>query len=532
LLNLPGRTIEVKLVRPQAFSTRIIPRELTIPFLLAAFQLALQITFHGSYNYFRDELYYIACSDHLAFGYVDQPPLSIAILWVSRHLLGDSLYAIRFLPALAGATVVFLTALMTRKLWGGSFAQGLAALSVVVAPVLIGQGKFFTMNPFDVLFWAVAGYIVVVILTDDRPRLWILFGLIVGLGLLNKYSMGFMIIGLVAGLLLTHQRKHLATKWFWVGALIAGAVFLPHVIWEVSNGYPSLEFMRNASQNKNVSLGLIDFFMGQLRDMNFLNAPLWLSGVVFFWFYRDGRYRPLAWMYPVVFVVMIAGNAKVYYLAAIYPTFLAGGSIVFERWFQNLRWRWLKPIYVSLLIVFATIALPFALPVLPVEQFVQYEKLLGLAPRAEERTAVAELPQYYADQFGWEEFVATVATVYKRLTPEEQAECFIFVRNYGEAGAIDFFGKRYGLPNAQCAHNSYWMWGPGKQTGDIAIIVGGSRTLQDNLNDLNRRYSHVELGGTIYTKYAMPHQNGRLLFLCKGMNTTFQKLWPTERFFI
>jgi hypothetical protein len=506
--------------------------DLTVPFFLALSQLVLQMTFHGSYNYFRDELYYIACSDHLAFGYVDQPPLSIAILWVTRHLLGDSLYAVRFLPALVGAAVVFLTSLMTRKLGGGSFAQSLAALSVVAAPVLIGQGKLFSMNPFDVLFWALAAYIVLVILSEDRPRLWILFGAVVGLGLLNKYSMGFMVIGLVAGLVLTRQRKHLASKWFWIGAILAGVLFLPHVLWEVSNGFPSLEFMRNASQIKNVSLGALGFLIGQLRDMNYFTAPLWLSGVVFFFFYRDGRCRPLAWMYPVVFIVMIAGNAKVYYLSAIYPLFLAGGSVVLERWFQDLRWKWVKSTYVIALILYALIALPFALPVLPVEKFVRYETILGLTPRAEERTSVAELPQYYADQFGWEEFVATVASIYKTLTPEEQKECFIFVRNYGEAAAIDFYGKRYGLPGASCAHNSYWMWGPGTRTGNIAIIVGGSRTLADNLNDLNRRYTHVELAGTTHAKYAMPFENGRLIFLCKGMNTTFQKLWPGEKFYI
>ena len=513
-------------------STRNFPRELRIPFLLAAFQLALQITFHGSYNYFRDELYYIACSDHLAFGYVDQPPLCAAILWITRHLLGDSLYAIRFLPALVGATVVFLAALMTRKLGGGSFAQTLVALSAVAAHGLIGHGKSFSMNPFDVLFWALAGYIVIVILTDERPKLWMYFGGIVGLGLLNKYSIGFMVVGLVTGFLLTKQRKQLAAKWFWIGALLASALFLPHIIWQVSNGFPSFEFMHNASQDKNVSLGALGFLMGQLRDMNILNAPIWLSGIVFFFFYRDGRYRPLAWMYPVVFAVMIAGNAKVYYLSAIYPLFLAGGAIVFEQWFQHRAWKWMKPVYVGFLVSVAILILPFALPVLPVQKFVEYEQFLGLMPHAEERTSVAELPQYYADQFGWEEFAATIAAVYKKLTPEEQAECFIYVRNYGEAAAIDFFGKRYGLPNAACAHNSYWMWGPGKRTGNIAIIVGGSRTLQDNLNDLNRRYTHVEHAGTTYTKYAMPYENGRLIFLCKGMNTTFQNLWPTERFFI
>jgi hypothetical protein len=145
---------------------------------------------------------------------------------------------------------------------------------------------------------------------------------------------------------------------------------------------------------------------------------------------------------------------------------------------------------------------------------------------------VGELPQFYADQFGWEELAATVAKIYNTLTPEEQKQCVIFVRNYGEAGAIDFFGKKYGLPPALCAHNSYWMWGPGERTGNIAIILGHDRLLQDNLNDLNRRYTHVELAGTTESKYSMPYENGRLLFLCREMNTTFQLLWPEERFYI
>ena len=503
-----------------------------IPTILALFQLALHITFQGNYGYFRDELYYIACSKHLAFGYVDQPPLSLALLWLVRMTLGESLYAIRFLPALAGSFVVILAALMARKLGGGKFAQGLAALASVAAPGLLGHGRIFTMNPFDILFWALAGYVVIVILTDDRPKLWVVFGIIVGLGLENKYSIGFMVIGLVAGLLLSTQRRQLATLWFWVGAAAAAALFLPHVIWQVSNGFPSLEFMRNASQQKNVSLGAFDFFMGQLRDINFLNVPLWLSGIVFLFFYRDGRYRSLAWMYPAVFVVMVAGSAKVYYLSAIYPVFLAGGAVLFEQWFQRTAQRWIKPVYVSLLIMLALVSLPFAVPVLPVQTFIDYEKLLGLAPRAEERTAVAELPQYYADEFGWKEFVATVAGIYNRLTPEEQAKCFIYVRNYGEAAAIDFFGKEYGLPEARCAHNSYWMWGPGERTGDIAIIVGSRRTFQENLDDLGRAYRHVELAGTTHAQYAMPFENGRQLFLCKGMSTTFQNLWSTERFFI
>ncbi len=511
----------------------IFSRELLIPFLLALFQLGLQMAFHGNYGYFRDELYYIACSDHLAFGYVDQPPLSIAILWLTRWILGDSLHALRFLPALAGACVVVLAALMARRLGGTKFAQGLAALSVVAAHGLIGHGKYFSMNPFDIFFWALAGYIVIELLAGERPGLWISFGLVAGLGLMNKYSMGFMVIGLVAGLLLTRQRKQMTTKWFWLGGAVAAVIFLPHIIWQVANGFPSLEFIRNASQYKNVRLGLLNFLAGQIQDMNIFNAPIWLGGIYFFFKYPKGRLRPLGWMYLVVFAVMVAGNARVYYLSAIYPLFLAAGAVLLEHIAQKKSLvHWFKPVYVSLLALVALIILPFALPVLPVDKFIQYEHFLGMEPRAEERTAVADLPQPYADQFGWKEMVDTVASVYRKLTPEEQSRCLIFVRNYGEAAAIDFFGRKLGLPHASCAHNNYWIWGPGKQTGDITIIFGNSRNLEDNYSDFRRRWKQVELVTTTNARYCMPYENGKMIFLCKGMNTTFQKLWPSERIYI
>jgi hypothetical protein len=516
----------------KAQASSILSSALPIPVILALLQFALQTIFHGNYGYFRDELYYIACSKHLAFGYVDQPPLSIAILWVSRMLLGDSLYAIRFLPSVAGACVVVLAALMARKLGGGKYAQGLAALSVVAAHNLYALDQIFSMNAFDLLFWALAGYVVIQILTEDRPKLWILFGLLVGLGLENKYSIGFLVIGLVVGLLLTRQRKHLATKWFWLGAAVAAVIFLPHVIWEIAYGFPSLEFMRNVTTMKNVHLGGLEFFLSQVRDINVLNAPLWLGGIYFFARHREGRYRPLAWMYPIIFIVMVVGSAKTYYLSAIYPIFLAGGSVLLERFVSEKSLNWLKPTYVTCLTVVAVAALPFCSPVLPVEQFIKYERFTGLMPRAEERSGVGELPQYYADQFGWREMVDSIATVYKKLTSEEQAQCVIFVRNYGEAGAVDFFGGKYGLPNALCGHNSYWYWGPGDRSGNVAIVIGRSKDLQDNLSDLGSAFKHVELAATTNAKYCMPYENGRMIFICRGFNTTVQKIWPKERFFI
>ncbi len=255
---------------------------------------------------------------------------------------------------------------------------------------------------------------------------------------------------------------------------------------------------------------------------------------VYYFFFDDvrRRHRTLAWSYVVILIMMVVGNGKAYYLSPIYPMLFAGGGVFFERLTAEPSRRWIKSVMVGGILVLMAISAPFAVPILPVEKFIAYQEFLGIKPRAEERISLGVLPQHYADEFGWEEMVAVLASAYQKLTPEEQAKCVIFVRNYGEAGAVDFFGWKYGLPNALCAHNSYWYWGPGEKTGDVAIIIGGSRDIQENLNDLNRRYQHVELAGTTKLEYAMPYKNGRLIFICKRMNTTFQKLWPEERFFI
>ncbi len=509
------------------------PREagsFTVPLGIALLQLILQVSAQNNYGYFRDELYYIACSDHLAWGYVDQPPLSIALLSLNRWILGDSLHALRFLPALAGSAVIILTALLSRRLGGGRIAQGLSALCVFAAHSLLGNGRYFSMNAFDVLFWTAAAYCLVRIVQGSE-KFWLAFGVIAGLGLLNKYSMGFMVAGTLAGLVLTPCRVQLRSKWFWFGAVSAMLIFLPHLLWEISQGYPTLEFIRNASQNKNVSLSIPDFFIGQFKDLNFFNSPLWLMGLFFLFFHSQGKkYRIMGWIYVTAVVIILSGNPKVYYLSPVYPVLFAAGSVMAER-FVITR-RWLIPAYASLMIASTLAALPFAVPVLPVNSFVAYQEMLGATPRSEERTPVGVLPQYYADEFGWEEMVATVSQAYHSLTPEEQAQCVIYVRNYGEAGAIDFFGKRYGLPKALCAHNNYWLWGPGKLPGHVAIVFGGSRDLDENSTDLRRRFKRVDFVGTTNCRYCMPYENGRQIFVCREMNTTFQELWPGERFYI
>jgi hypothetical protein len=501
---------------------------------IALARLALNVAFHGRYGYFRDELYYIACSDHLDWGYVDHPPLSIAILKLTRLIAGDSLFAIRFPAALATALTAVLTALIARRLGGGRFAQSLAALSVALSPIVMGSGAVYSMNAFDLLFWAMGAYVLVLILIDGSPRLWLLYGTIVGLGLMNKYSMLFFGAGTVAALMLTPRRRDLLQPWIWLGGIIAALIVLPHVLWEVQRGWPTLEFIHNATAQKNAPMSVGEFLRAQPMLTGFGQALVWLLGIAFlFRARRNSSIRALAWMFPIVAAVMIGGNSKPYYLAPIYFPLIAAGAVAIEAASTGAL-RWVRPIVAGAVVVLGLVALPFAVPVLPVDRFIRYQQALDVKPGGDERDQMGDLPQYYADMFGWEAMVAQVAAAYERLTPDERLHTVIYVRNYGQAAAVDFFGRRYGLPKATCAHNNYWYWGPGDPEMRVAIVVGARRTLEDNLADLKDpgRFDEATLAATTHCEHCRPSENGRMIFICRGPHFTFQEIWPAERHFI
>ena len=290
---------------------------------------------NGRYGYFRDELYYITCARHLAFGYVDQPPLSILLLRLSQMLLGDSLFAIRFLPALAGAAIVALTGIIARELGGRAWAIALACAGSLCALFNLAVANFFSMNAFEPLFWIGAVYFVVRIINGGSPTLWVWFGVLLGFGVENKHSTVFFGAGILVGLLLTPERRHFAKKYIWLGGLIAFVIALPNVLWEAQYHWPTYELLNNiAHSNKNVALSPVQFIVQQAVFLNPGTLPLWLAGLFWLFGSRDGRrYRIIGIIYLVTLAEFIVLHGKSYYLASAYPMLFAAGGVAVERIF-------------------------------------------------------------------------------------------------------------------------------------------------------------------------------------------------------
>ena len=522
-------------------SRQFLHSDLAVLSYLALLTIFIHFLTNGGYGYFRDEFYYLACGEHLAWGYVDQPPFVALMAFVTRHLMGDSLFALRFFPAICGGLIVLLTGLMTRELGGGRYAQGLAAVAVMVAPVYLAIDNFFSMNCFDQVFWALAGYIVILILKKGEPKLWILFGLVAGMGLMNKYSMGFLGLGVVVGLVLTPARRLLLTKWLWLGGAIAFVIFLPHILWEIRNGFPTLEYIHNATAVRNLSPAAGAFFSEQglpdraplqfiadsVLEMHPLTMPIWLAGLAFFFLAKAGKpYRLFGWVYVPILALFLLTKARPYYLSPVYLFLFAGGAVAIGAFVQQRNWNWLKPASLVLLLMGGATLAPFALPVFPLRIFLKYQEFMGFKPAAEARGELRKLPEQYEDMLGWENMVATVAKVYNSLSPEEKQKCVIGASNYGEAGAIDFFGNKHGLPHAISAHNNYWIWGPGEKPGEIAIIVGG------NPKDYHSMYEDVHQAATVVCEYARPFETDLPVYLCRRPKVTLQQVWPHIKGFI
>ncbi|MGA9979365.1 MAG: glycosyltransferase family 39 protein [Candidatus Sulfotelmatobacter sp.] len=495
---------------------------------IALAKLLFHCYFNNRYGYFRDEFDYMACGDHLAWGYVDQPPMIPFLIHIGRALLGDSLRSIRFIPALASSLLVVQTAVLARELGGRRYALLLSAVCAVVAPQYLSNGSLLGTNCLEPNLWMGCAYFAILAINRNDPRYWLWFGVIAGLGMEEKYSIAVFGFGIVIGLLLTEQRRVFLNKWIWLGGVAAFLIFLPNFLWNVHYDWPFVQLMRNIrAEGRDVVLGPFAYFFQQTLLVNPLNAPIWLAGLAAFFFSpRLRTYRVLGWSYVVCYTVFFVLHGKNYYLAPVYPMLLAAGAVVIEsaidRSQQNRpRRSWLKPRIVVVLLASGAFQLPITVPVLSPDGFIAYMKYLPMKlPVMEHSHARAVLPQWYADQFGWEEIVAETAIAWNRIPADERKGCGIFAQDYGQAGAIDFLGRRYGLPQSLSGHQTWFLWGPRGYSGNCMIVLDDRRARLEEL------WEHVEFVGTSADNpYALEKQID--VYICRGSKFgTLTQLWP------
>jgi hypothetical protein len=507
-------------------SEQALAAEKRLAWAIGAFGFLLQMFCNGRYGYFRDELYYISCSNHLASGYVDMAPLAPWLARGFRMVFGDSLHAIRLLPALAFGAEVALAGFITRELGGKRWSIFLACISVLLAPVILGNGTRLAMNPIEPLFWMGCAYVLLLALNRDQPKLLLWCGVLLGFGLLNKHSTVFFIAAIVVGLLLSPQRRILGTKWFWLAAAITFFIALPNVIWQYVHHFPSLEDLRNVkATHKNIELPLLAFLHQQMGMLNPYSVFVWLAGLFYLLLHPSAkRFRFLAYAYLVFLVLMMFLKGKDYYLAPIYPMLYAAGAVLWEKVIQtHAPLRWLRYAIPAVIIAVGLLAAPLVLPILPPEKIPAYMSVLGIKMTRTENGMVSPLPQHFADEFGWPEMVAKVADVYNTLPPDQRAKTAIFAHNYGGAGAIDFFGPRYGLPKSISAHQNYYFWGPRDYNGESIILVEWS------LKDAQSWCGSVDVGPRNEPPLGMGWEHYNIL-VCHNFRVPLSEAWPKLKF--
>jgi len=493
---------------------------------VALVRMVLYFVAAPNYGYFRDELYYLACGEHPAWGYVDQPPLIAWIAWSLQHTIGRSLWAVRLLPALAGAATIVLAGLLARELGGRRWAMFLAALATLMAPVSLALSHLFTMNAFDPLLWTAIAYLVVRIAKSGDERLWLAVGALAGVTILNKYGIVFWLFGLLVGIVATPLRQSLRHVWLWIGLAVAAVIALPNFFWQRQHQFPFLELMRNVRQSgRDISLPPLLYLKAQAEMLGYLAALLVIFAMVFFLSKKGRRFSALGWAFVVFLAEMIALRGKMYYVAPVYPMMFAAGAVWIASVTEGKPWRWVKPALAVGIVAISGVYVPTIVPVLSVPAFLSYERKMGVEQQKFENQPQGVLPQLYADMFGWQEIAQTVAAYYRTLSPEEQSKTAIFANNYGDAGAIDFFGPRYGLPKSIGNHQSYWIWGPRQYTGESLIVLG-----EDHEENMQTKCASYSVIGN--TKYPLSRPDEwHPIYHCRGLKWNLQEVWPKVKHF-
>jgi len=481
--------------------------------LLAAGVVALLVAFSDRYGYHGDELYFLVAGRHLAWSYPDLPPLVPLLARIVTDIAPHSLVVLRLPSALVAGATVALTGLTCRELGGGKWSQLLAAGAMAVSPLLLASAHLFGTTPLDLFFWTLLVYLVVRILRTGDERLWIVGGLVAGVGLLNKDLVAFLAFGVLAGIAIAGPRRRLASPWLWASALIAGLLWTPYLVWQAQHGWPQLAVAHSiAAGRSGTSEPRWAFLPFQLVLVSPYLAPVWIAGLVRLFRAPALRFcRALAWSWAVLAAVFIVSGGKPYYLGGLMPLLLAAGAPATIAWLARGRSRLRRTLVLAAVALTALTAIVVTLPVIPVGDL--------------HRTNLTSLNYDAGQTVGWPAYVGEIARVYHGLPASERASAALLASSYAQAGAIDRFGPALGLPGAYSGHDGFWYWGPPPAGATTFVAVGFDHAF------LTRSFGDVRLATRLDDHLGVDNDNqGAPVWICRQPRADWQVLWPTFRY--
>lgn len=487
--------------------------------LIALARVLFHVATNGQYGFHRDELQTLDDARHLDWGFVAYPPITPLIGRLELTLFGTSLIGFRVFAAIAVSLVMVLTGLIAKELGGGRHVQILAAVATGIAPLSLVQGAVLQYVSFDYLWGAAAVYFLVRLLQSDDPRWWVPIGAMLGLGMETRYTIGFLALGVAGAVLLTPLRRHLLSKWLWIGVAVSILVFLPNVVWQARHHFISLEFLSYLRKRDSGQGRYAGFYTDQLRICaNTMTAPLVLLGLWFYFLRQEAkRFRFLGWLFVVTFLLFAGFGARGYYTAPIYPMLLAGGSVLLGIWLGRMSAAWRRLVFGLQWALIAFGGVAAALIVTPVAPF---------------GSAVWRVSSRVHDQFreeiGWTELAQHVAEVYDALPQEERERTGILTGNYGEGGALNLYGPELGLPRAMSLTNSFWYRGYDPRQPQTVILAGF------DLQEAQRLFASCVVAGKNTNAFRVENEESRDhpdILVCRDLRRAWPDYWQRARRF-
>jgi hypothetical protein len=475
------------------------------------------------YGIHRDEFLYLAMGDHLRFWSWDFPPAIAVLAKLARALFGDTRFAVRFFPAIAGTGILILGAVIARELGGGRLAQGLAMLTLFWCPLFQRPASLFQPVVLDQLCWTLGFLALIKISQNPQGRGWWLLGVAGGFGLLTKFSIGFFALGVLGAIICSRQYRLLSTSWPYLAALVALLLGSASIIGQIRLNFPVLIHMQDLRRQQLQRVTPTEFLFGQVLNL----GPAILlagAGLGYLLLNKSARtYRVAGWTCVFAFLILLLLQGKAYYIGPIYPTLFAAGAVALERVGGRLRQT---GTLLTVLLVggWGLIGLPFGFPLVPPSPMAKYAAALGIkAATTTNRGTSLPLPQDYADMLGWEEQVSAVSGVYESVPQDQRAEAVLVARNYGEAGALEFFGPRHGLPQRVLLPGNYLIWPPPDRLPDVAITLGFSAT------ELSHFFRSVKPVSTFDHPWMVDEERNVPICIAQGPYGNLDDAWPRRR---